>query len=167
MLVVTTKLAPVILPVTDALLPVITPPTVDAAVCVPVTLELEPVITPPTVDAAVTVPEALTEVPNTLPLKLVALTLPPTVTRFDVLSNVNPDVAPKISPVSLNCTCVLDPAASILPLILPIKFVAVIVPVATTLPAVMLPLKFVFVPITLPIKLVVPCTVALPMCKLA
>ena len=41
------------LPVTETLEPVITPPTIEAAVCAPVTLTLEPVITPPTVEAAV------------------------------------------------------------------------------------------------------------------
>ena len=47
------------MPVTLELDPVITPPTVEAAVTVPVTLVLDPVITPPTVEAAVTVPTAL------------------------------------------------------------------------------------------------------------
>ena len=46
-------LPPVMLPLMLELEPVITPPTVEAAVAVPVTLELEPVITPPTVLAAV------------------------------------------------------------------------------------------------------------------
>ena len=46
-------LPPVTLPLNELELPVITPPTVLAAVAVPVTLTLDPVITPPTVEAAV------------------------------------------------------------------------------------------------------------------
>ena len=47
----------------------ITPPTVEAAVCAPVTLVLEPVITPPTTLAAVTRPVALILAPVlTLPV---------------------------------------------------------------------------------------------------
>ena len=57
------------LPVTDTLVPVITPPTTLAPVTAPVTLTLEPVITPPTTDAAVTRPVTLKLAPVlTLPV---------------------------------------------------------------------------------------------------
>jgi hypothetical protein len=61
--VVATILAPVTLPDKLALVPVITPPTVEAAVAVPVTDTELPVIAPPTTDAEVTVPVTLTVVP--------------------------------------------------------------------------------------------------------
>ena len=83
-----TTLAPVTIPVTLELDPVIIPPTVLAAVCVPVTLVLDPVITPPTTDAAVTVPVTDTLVP----VCVVALTLAP------------PRTLPPVTlPVALNC----------------------------------------------------------------
>ena len=63
-------LPPVTLPEALTLVPVMTPPTTDAAVVVPVTLVLDPVITPPTVLAAVCVP--VTEL-------LVPVMTPPTV----------------------------------------------------------------------------------------
>ena len=129
------KLLPLTSPVTLELDPVITPPTVEAAVCVPVTLVELPVITPPTVLAAVTVPEALTLVLYTLPLKLVALTLLPTVSKFAVLSNVNPLVA-LATPLSLNITCVLAPGEVRLPEMLPIKLAAYTLPVALIKPVV-------------------------------
>ena len=79
-------------------------------------------------------------------------TLPATVTKLAVLSNVNPAEAPNISPVSLNCTCVLEPAAStlpvMLPMILPIKYGAVTLPVDEILPLLMI-LPDVTVPDTL------------------
>ena len=63
------------LPVTDTLEPVITPPTTLAPVTAPDTDTLVPVITPPTTDAAVTAPEA-----DTAPavLKLPPVMLPVT-----------------------------------------------------------------------------------------
>ena len=64
---------------------------------------------------------------------LAADTLPDTVTRLDALSNVNPADPAKISP-SLNCTWVLAPPASTLPVMLPTKLVAVILPVTDRLP---------------------------------
>ena len=57
-------LLPVIFPVVLNEVPVITPPTTDAAVVVPVTLVEVPVITPPTVLAAVCVPVTLEFVPK-------------------------------------------------------------------------------------------------------
>ena len=64
------------MPVTLVDVPVITPPTVEAAVCAPVTLTLDPVITPPTVEAAVTVPVTLTLVPVAAPILGVVNTAP-------------------------------------------------------------------------------------------
>ena len=55
--------------------------------------------------------------------KLPPVMLPELIRALDALSNVNAALAPNRSP-SLNCTCVLAPAASMLPLMLPMKLEA-------------------------------------------
>jgi hypothetical protein len=59
--------------------------------------------------------------------------LPELTRALDALSNVNAALAPNKSP-SLNCTCVLAPAASMLPEILANILLAKILPVPETIP---------------------------------
>ena len=151
------RLPPVMLPVAE------TKPVVST---LPAVLMLPPVMLPvaetkPVVSTlpscalpvTLTTPAVLILAPVMLPLAeikpvvtLALLMLPKTVSRLADLSNVKLALAPKMSPVSLNCTSVMLPAASMLPEILPIKLLAVILPEAEILPVVKkLP------PITLPV----------------
>ena len=98
-----------------------------AAVIVPVeeikpaVNKLPPVILPVTVSYPATIVLAAVAM---LPVAVIApavtklppFTLPATVNKFAVLSNVKPALAPRMSPVSANCTQVFEPAASMLPL---------------------------------------------------
>ena len=67
---------------------------------------------------------------------LAPVTLPVTAKAFELVLNVKPADAPNMLPVVLNCTCVLDPAASTLPVTLPKKLAAVTLPEALMLPMV-------------------------------
>ena len=126
---VVATLPPVILPVAviNPLAVTLTVVILAATFTVLAKTTLAPVILPPVNIRSPPVPAVI---------KFAALTLPETVSKLDDLSKVNPALAPSTSPVSLYCTSVILPAASILPLMLPTKLAAVIVPAADTLPAV-------------------------------
>ena len=93
-------------------------------------------------------------------IKLPAVMLPVADTAFDVLSNVNAAEPFRMSP-SLNCMLVLAPPASILPLILPIKFCAVTLPLNTAPVPVTLEVALMLPPMTLPTALILPASLML------
>ena len=100
--------------------------TLAVGIRLPVANTLAPDISP----VALTVPPVATLPAVTVPA---ALTIPDTVTALLVLSNVNPEVA-LVVPLSLKRICVLAPGALMLPEILPIKLLAVTLPVALISP---------------------------------
>ena len=102
-------LPPVTLPDKLALVPVITPPTVEAAVCVPVTLTLEPVITPPTVEAAVCVPVTLVLVPVITPPATEAAVTPPDTDTLVPVTLVTLRLPTVALPVALSVPVMLAP----------------------------------------------------------
>jgi hypothetical protein len=81
--------------------PVITPPTTEAAVVVPVTEVLEPVITPPTTLAAVTAPDTDTTEPSKLEPVTVPLALNKPVMYSPVVANTTTFDVPPIETLAL------------------------------------------------------------------
>ena len=128
----------------------------------------------PAVPVIVAVPAATTPAvvkfpPDTLPVAvtrppvftLPAVTLPVATTALVDLSNVNA-VLPVNNSSSLNCIVVLAPPASMLPTMLPIKYGAVMLPVATTCPGVFM-LPAARLPVMLPVAaLTSPVAATLP-----
>ena len=129
---------------------------------------------------AVMAPEVSKSAPVMLPtaeirpltLRLPLVTLPVITTVFEDFTKVKAGLPARIS-LSLNCTCVLAPPASMLPNMLPIKYGAVMLPEAETMPVVLtfpactLPAVSMLPPVMLPVTVAKPPVLRLPPSMLA